>query len=199
MYRRVLNRRRQERFGIALEHRVHFVHLRLRPLVEDKRYACADGLRVSYHLRYPRLTLLLQSLGSVLLGAEALLKLIPDVYFDTMGYAFTYPLFKLLGGCRVVAYVHYPTISSDMLGAVASNAVAFNNNAAISRSIVLTRLKLMFDDCSKCFTHAQRYYRAFAWLYGVVGRRADLAIVSDCAVAKTLLIPGQFILDAKSH
>jgi len=27
-----------------------------------------------------------------------------------MGYAFTYALFKVLGGCSVGCYVHYPTI-----------------------------------------------------------------------------------------
>ena len=56
------------------------------------------------------LTLLGQSLGSVWLGYEALNTLVPDVYLDTMGYAFTFPLFKMLAGCKVGAYVHYPTI-----------------------------------------------------------------------------------------
>lgn len=56
------------------------------------------------------LTLIGQSLGSVWLGMEALKIIVPDVYIDTMGYAFTFPLFKLLAGCSVGAYVHYPTI-----------------------------------------------------------------------------------------
>jgi len=29
---------------------------------------------------------------------------------DSMGYAFTYVLFKVLGSCTVGCYVHYPTI-----------------------------------------------------------------------------------------
>lgn len=29
-----------------------------------------------------------------------------------MGYAFTFPIFSILGGCKVIAYVHYPTIST---------------------------------------------------------------------------------------
>ena len=33
---------------------------------------------------------------------------------DSMGYSFTYPLF-VLAGCRVGCYIHYPTISTDML------------------------------------------------------------------------------------
>lgn len=36
----------------------------------------------------------------------------PDFFAhaDSMGYAFTYPLFRILGGCKVACYVHYPTI-----------------------------------------------------------------------------------------
>jgi alpha-1,2-mannosyltransferase len=49
-------------------------------------------------------------MGAIWLGFEALNAIVPDVYFDTMGYAFTFPLFKLLAGCKVGAYVHYPTI-----------------------------------------------------------------------------------------
>ena len=30
---------------------------------------------------------------------------------DSMGYPLSLPTFKLLGGSRVAAYVHYPTIS----------------------------------------------------------------------------------------
>jgi hypothetical protein len=32
-----------------------------------------------------------------------------------MGYAFTFPVFKILGNCRVACYVHYPTISTGAL------------------------------------------------------------------------------------
>lgn len=46
----------------------------------------------------------------MVLGFEAINVLVPDVYLDTMGYAFTFPLFKILAGCKVGAYVHYPTI-----------------------------------------------------------------------------------------
>lgn len=61
--------------------------------------------------RYKRFTMLMQSLASVLVGLECLLRHTPDVYFDTMGATFTYPAARLLAGCRVLAYVHYPIIS----------------------------------------------------------------------------------------
>jgi len=38
-----------------------------------------------------------------------------DVFIDTIGVAFAYPLVKLLFGVKVVSYTHYPTISSDMM------------------------------------------------------------------------------------
>ncbi|CAJ0641576.1 713_t:CDS:2 [Entrophospora sp. SA101] len=52
---------------------------------------------------YPRFTLLGQSIGSMVLGYEALNKLTPDIYFDTMGYAFTYPIAKKLFGSEAAA------------------------------------------------------------------------------------------------
>lgn len=77
--------------------RIKFVHIKTRPLLEGARY--------------PRFTMIMQSLGSVLVGLECILRLTPDIYFDTMGAAFTYPTARLLAGCRVIAYVHYPIIS----------------------------------------------------------------------------------------
>lgn len=45
---------------------------------------------------------------------DGLRALVPGVYCDTTGWAFPYPL-VWLAGARVAAYVHYPTISTDML------------------------------------------------------------------------------------
>lgn len=94
----------RRRFNIVLLRPVQFVFLQNRFLVEP-------GL-------FPHFTLLGQSVGSVFLGWEALIEFVPDLYVDSMGYAFTLPLFRFLGGCSVVSYVHYPTISTDMLSVV---------------------------------------------------------------------------------
>lgn len=51
--------------------RVEFVFLKQRKWVEAEKY--------------PILTMLGQSLGSIVLGFEALLKFQPDIYLDTMG------------------------------------------------------------------------------------------------------------------
>jgi alpha-1,2-mannosyltransferase len=59
-------------FNITVDpKRVEFVYLNQRRWVEGERY--------------PFLTLLAQSLGSIVLGFEALLKFQPDIYMDTMG------------------------------------------------------------------------------------------------------------------
>lgn len=98
---------------------------------------------------YPRFTLLLQSFGSVVLGMEALLKYQPDIYIDTMGYAFTYPIFRYLAGCKVSSYTHYPIVSTDMLERVQSGVSAHNNQGVVARNPILTSLKVI-------------YYRLFA-------------------------------------
>jgi len=115
---------------------------------------------------WPRFTMMGQSVGSLILGCEALLSRVPDIYIDTMGYAFTLPLFKFIGGSSVGCYVHYPTISTDMLAAVQSRRRAHNNRRGVSRNPLLTFIKV-------------RYYKIFAWMYGLVGRSADIVMVNS--------------------
>jgi alpha-1,2-mannosyltransferase len=68
------------------------------------------------HSLYPHLTLLGQSLGSLIVAYDAFHLLVPDIFIDTMGYAFTIAFSKLLfPSVPTGAYVHYPTISTDML------------------------------------------------------------------------------------
>jgi alpha-1,2-mannosyltransferase len=68
---------------------------------------------------WPRFTLLGQSLGSILLALDAFSLLVPDVFIDTMGYAFALGVAKFcFPNMPTGAYVHYPTISTDMLGSL---------------------------------------------------------------------------------
>jgi alpha-1,2-mannosyltransferase len=97
----VLLTQAKERFGIELdEERVVFIFLTKRRLVDDSFW--------------PRFTLIGQAIGSVLLAYEAISLLVPDVFVDTMGYAFCYPLISWVLDIPIMAYVHYPFISSDM-------------------------------------------------------------------------------------
>lgn len=74
-------------------------------------FVCVRGRGLLDPGRYPVLTMLGQSLGSMVLAAEALVRATPDVFIDTTGFAFSFPV-AWLAGCSVGAYVHYPTIST---------------------------------------------------------------------------------------
>lgn len=145
-------RRAEQRLNTSLTQPVQFIYLRKRKWIEASMY--------------PYFTLLGQSLGSIILGIEALNGFIPDLYIDTMGYAFTLPLFKMIGNCKVACYVHYPTITSDMLRRVSGQVAAHNNNPYVARSPFLTAGKLL-------------YYRLFSWIYGWVGRCSDIIMVNS--------------------
>ena len=114
---------------------------------------------------YKAFTLLLQSLASIVLAIECLFRLKPLVVIDTMGYAFTYWIFRLTR-CKVISYTHYPTISTDMLKTVSNSEDSFNNRTLIARSRLLTTLKLI-------------YYKLFAKLYGLMGRCANVVMVNS--------------------
>ncbi|URE49398.1 Glycosyl transferases group 1 [Musa troglodytarum] len=83
--------------------------------------------RIEEHT-YPHFTMIGKSLGSVYLSWEALCKFTPQFYFDTSGYAFTYPLAWIFG-CKVICYTHYPTISSDMVSRVLQSSSMYNNDS----------------------------------------------------------------------
>jgi alpha-1,2-mannosyltransferase len=83
-----------------------------------------------------------------------------------MGYAFTYPAARIFGGCQVVAYVHYPTISSDMIGRVASRESSHNNADDVASSSIYTAVKLI-------------YYRCFAFIYSIVGSFAHIVMTNS--------------------
>lgn len=78
------------------------------------------------------------------LAWEAMTKLIPDLYIDTMGYAFTFHVVSFLGCIPVGAYVHYPTISTDMLARVKSRKASHTNTTTVSSSAVLSQGKLLY-------------------------------------------------------
>lgn len=79
-------------------------------------------------------------------GEESLLLNLFLCTSDTMGYAFTFPVVRILSGYRtpVGAYVHYPTISTDMLSRVKERKEGYANNASISSSVALSSAKLLY-------------------------------------------------------
>ncbi|TIA86659.1 hypothetical protein E3P99_03621 [Wallemia hederae] len=100
---------------------IHFVTLSSRRLVDDKSW--------------PYFTLLGQAIGSVILVLEALFR-----YKD-----FAVFIGELLNPhARIVAYTHYPTISSDMVSRVQQRHKNVTNSSTIASSKVLSRGKLMY-------------------------------------------------------
>ncbi|BGP33837.1 asparagine-linked glycosylation protein [Rhodotorula toruloides] len=146
----------KSRFDITLSpSTLHFIPLENRWLVEDSTY--------------PRLTLLGQSIGSVLLALEGLIGpegCVPDVWIDTMGYAFAYPLVKFLCRIPVASYTHYPTISTDMLHRVSSRLSTHTNSTVIASSRALSALKLA-------------YYVVFARVYSWSLKKAGVVWVNS--------------------
>lgn len=129
---------------MSFEAPIEFVFLKLRFLVSAALW--------------PRLTLLGQSVGSMILAAEALFYSPPHVFFDTTGYAFTYVIAKLWFGCTVVSYTHYPQISSDMLQRVQERRPSFNNDARISQSVTASFAKLVYYKVYAFSAHLSHSY-----------------------------------------
>ncbi|RPB28640.1 UDP-Glycosyltransferase/glycogen phosphorylase [Terfezia boudieri ATCC MYA-4762] len=143
-------KRVQDRFSIPLDTtRIVFIYVSHRRLVSPQLY--------------PHFTLLLQSFGSIPLAYSALSLLVPDIFIDTMGYPFTYPFIKLLFGHKRVpvgAYVHYPTISTDMLDSLPSE------NASIKMKV------------------KKQYWKMFSLMYRTCGSSVDVVMTNSSWTAR---------------
>ncbi|EGZ20381.1 hypothetical protein PHYSODRAFT_328499 [Phytophthora sojae] len=122
--------------------------------------------------RYPSFTLLWQSVAHIRLALEAFQQsrrvgIYPQTWVDTTGCPFSYVVASLLYACPVVAYVHYPMISTDMITKVQQRDAGFNNDAAIAASSSRSTAKYI-------------YYRLFAGAYSLVGKYCtDVAMVNS--------------------
>ncbi|KGO76810.1 Glycosyl transferase, family 1 [Penicillium italicum] len=115
---------------------------------------------------YPYMTLLGQSLGSLVVAYDAFTLLVPDIFVDTMGYAFTLALCKwLFPTVPVGAYVHYPTISTDMLASLDDKSGVQGINSGAGKG---------WKGKAK-----RRYWEIFAKLYGWVGRHIDVVMCNS--------------------
>ncbi|ANZ77004.1 BA75_03960T0 [Komagataella pastoris] len=130
-------------FGISFTDeertKVVFIHLYKRKYVEAQYW--------------PRLTLAGQAFGSILLTLEALQKVVPDVWVDTMGYPFSNPLVRVGVKIPIITYTHYPIISTDML-----NKIKINSIKTLAKKI---------------------YWWGFMLAYKFVGHCVDIAFVNS--------------------
>jgi alpha-1,2-mannosyltransferase len=143
----------QDRFNITLHPpTLHFLYL------STRHYVLATT--------YPHFTLLGQSLGSLILALDAFNLLVPDIFIDTMGYSFTLWLSKLLfPTVPTAAYVHYPTISTDMLQSLDSTSVEQGVNAGAGKGTFGTLKK--------------KYWHVFAYLYTYTGANIDVVMTNS--------------------
>ncbi|ETN46632.1 uncharacterized protein HMPREF1541_00818 [Cyphellophora europaea CBS 101466] len=143
----------KDRFGIMLrEETLTFIYLTTRHFVLANNY--------------PYFTLLGQSLGSLVLAWDAFHLLVPDIFIDTMGYAFAVAFCKyLFPTVPTAAYVHYPTISTDMLSSLddttGTKGIHSGGGAGLKGQL------------------KRRYWHLFAALYGWVGRQIDVVMCNS--------------------
>ena len=112
---------------------------------------------------WPILTLLGQILGSILLAFETMIKCRPDIFIDTAGFPFIYPIVKMFK-CRLIAYVHYPFISKDMIQKLQTKS--YNNSGTIANNYLLRSLKIF-------------YYKKLCDFYSFCGKFCDLAFTNS--------------------
>ncbi len=90
------------------------------------------------------LTMFLQIFGQVVFAFEALTKVHSDVLIDTTGLPFTYWIFSLFGGSSVVAYVHYPFISDDMISDIQSGVEGVHSRGVFGKFKIFKKLKVFY-------------------------------------------------------
>jgi alpha-1,2-mannosyltransferase len=144
-------KRVKERFNIHLHPpTVHFLYLTTR------HYVLAST--------WPRFTLLGQSIGSIILAFDAFKLLVPDIFVDTMGYAFASALCTLFfPTVPTGAYVHYPTISTDMLESLDAGGQGVNAGTGQGYRGLAKR----------------QYWQIFAKLYCKVGTTIDVVMANS--------------------
>ncbi|KAK0747480.1 hypothetical protein B0T21DRAFT_397832 [Apiosordaria backusii] len=117
---------------------------------------------------WPRFTLAGQSFGSLIMAWDAFSLLVPDIFVDTMGYAFAFGLSKFLfPEIPTAAYVHYPTISTDMLESLDPSSTVGAQGANAGQGTG-TRGKVK-----------KLYWKLFAKVYSHVGASADVVMTNS--------------------
>lgn len=100
----------------------------------------------------------------MILAYDAFQLLVPDIFIDTMGYAFALAFSKLLFPMIPTgAYVHYPTISTDMLDSLDEGGQGLNAETGKGLKGWLKR----------------RYWILFSKMYGWSGGQVDVVMTNS--------------------
>jgi alpha-1,2-mannosyltransferase len=113
-------------------------------------------------------TLAGQSLGSLRLAWDAFSLLPPDIFVDTMGYAFALAFSKILfHDVPTGAYVHYPTISTDMLASLDPDSETGNQGVNAGKGV------------GAAGVGKKVYWHTFAAFYSWVGASIDIVMTNS--------------------
>lgn len=117
---------------------------------------------------FPVATLLLQTLvGGLLLFYEcAIANTMTPIAVETVGIPFLYPLLRVWSGSYVIAYIHYPVISSRMTDMVRSGVVTTTNRGRVVSFKPLRWMKLV-------------YYLLFMQVYRLFGQFPHLVLTNS--------------------
>ena len=98
------------------------------------------------HLLKPKsfLTMFLQIVGQIIFAFEIVKTVHSDVIVDTTGLPFTYLVLRLLGRAKVVAYVHYPFISEDMISDIKRGVEGVHSRGIFGRIKPLRYFKVFY-------------------------------------------------------
>jgi alpha-1,2-mannosyltransferase len=117
---------------------------------------------------WPHFTLAGQSFGSILLAWDAFSLLVPDVFIDTMGYAFALGFSRFLfRRIPTGAYVHYPTISTDMLGSLDPTSATGDQGVNAGQGVGARG------------TVKKLYWELFSRLYSSMGSTVDVVMTNS--------------------
>lgn len=104
----------------------------------------------------------------MILAWDAFKLLVPDIFIDTMGYAFALGLCKLLfPRVSTGAYVHYPTISTDMLDSLDLSSELGSRGVNAGQGVGIRGAV------------KKAYWQIFAKLYSWVGSTVDVVMANS--------------------
>src|ERR1700749_3368610 len=102
------------------------------------------------------------------LAWDAFSLLVPDIFVDTMGYAFALCLSKFLfSRMPTGAYVHYPTISTDMLQSLDPESATGSQGVNAGQGVGARG------------SAKKAYWKLFAKLYTWVGSSVDVVMTNS--------------------
>lgn len=121
----------------------------------------------SYLLRpFGFLTMFFQIIGQIVFAFEVIFKCYSDVFVDTTGLPFTYPILRIFGHAYVTTYTHYPFISELMIEQIKMDVSGVHSRGLMKNFVIFKYVKII-------------YYNIILYLYSFTGRFLSYAMVNS--------------------